>query len=269
MTSTDTSSRGRTDGHSPNDPDGDGAAGSPDTTQSPPTETGDTSAGESRAGGPTVSRRGALRGIGTAALASGALGGAASSASAQSSGGDVDSWLSNTSNHDGIVDQTGQSSVTVEVGVEANGGAFGFGPAAIRVSPDTTVTWEWTGNGGSHDVVDTEGDFESDLTDSAGHTFDHAFSEPGTYTYSCTPHETLGMKGAAVVASGSAVEGGNSGGAGSGSEQLAAPFGNPANRNLGGYLLASVFGLALASPGLFGAFLWLTGDDEPEADRQR
>ncbi len=202
------------------------------------------SAADSGDGAPRISRRGALRGLGAAALAGGALGGAATGVSAQS--GDVESWLSDTSNFDGVVDRTGQSSVTVEVGVEANGGAFGFGPAAIRVSPGTTVTWEWTGNGSAHNVVDADGAFESELTDAAGHTFEHTFSETGTYTYSCTPHETLGMKGAVIVERGG-------GGSGDGGQNI--------DPGAGGLLLAGAFGVALASPGLFGAFLWLTGRD--------
>lgn len=226
--------------------------------------TSDSSA-DGRSGGQTVSRRAALRGLGTAALAGGALGTAATGVSAQSS--DVESWLSDTSNFDGVVDKTGQSSVTVEVGVEANGGAFGFGPAAIRVSPGTTVTWKWTGKGSSHNVVDSGGAFESKLADAAGHTFEHTFSETGTYTYACTPHKTLGMKGAVIVAEGSAGGSGGSGsGSGAGGEQLADPFDDPGPGSLGGLLLAVVFGVALASPGLFGAFLWLTDRDGSESE---
>ncbi|WP_157533135.1 halocyanin domain-containing protein, partial [Haloferax profundi] len=99
----------------------------------------------------------------------------------------------------GVRDETGTDAVTVDVGTEANGGAFGFGPAAIRISTGTTVTWEWTGEGGSHNVVDTDGAFESELAGSSGHTFEHTFEEAGTYTYSCVPHETVGMKGVVVV----------------------------------------------------------------------
>lgn len=266
MPPTETPPQDGTDGRPQRPSDGDDVATPTAETDSPPTDESGAGADAESAGGPAVSRRGALRGLGTAALAGGALGGAASSASAQSSGDEVDSWLGDTSNYDGVVDQTGQSSVTVGVGVEANGGAFGFGPAAVRISPDTIVTWEWTGEGSTHNVVDTEGAFESELTDTAGHTFERTFSEPGTYTYSCTPHETLGMKGAVVVASGS--DGGGSGGGDPGNEQLAAPFGDPGARNLGGYLLAGVFGLALASPGLFGAFLWLTGTEDADTARQ-
>ncbi|ELZ89368.1 halocyanin domain-containing protein [Haloferax sulfurifontis] len=110
-----------------------------------------------------------------------------------------DGWFDNVDNYDGVSDETGSSTVTVTVGAQANGGAFGFGPAAVRVSPGTTVVWEWNGEGGSHNVAADDGSFESELAGSSGHTFEHTFEEAGTYTYACTPHETLGMKGAVVV----------------------------------------------------------------------
>jgi halocyanin-like protein len=124
-----------------------------------------------------------------------------SDASGSGSGGapSFDGWLSNASNYDGVVDRTGASEVTVKVGVEANGGAFGFGPAAVRVDPGTTVVWEWTGEGSMHDVVAKDGRFESEQTDEAGHTYARTFEETGTTKYACTPHRTLGMKGVVVV----------------------------------------------------------------------
>jgi len=113
----------------------------------------------------------------------------------------VSDYLSETDNFEGdIVDETGSDSVTVTVGVEANGGQFGFGPAAVAVSTGTTVTWEWNGQGGQHNVVAEEGaDFESEQTDEEGFTFEQTFEETGTVTYYCSPHESLGMKGAVVV----------------------------------------------------------------------
>ncbi|ELZ65686.1 halocyanin [Haloferax prahovense DSM 18310] len=110
-----------------------------------------------------------------------------------------DGWFDNVDNYDGVLDKTGSSTVTVTVGAQANGGAFGFGPAAVRVSTGTTVVWEWNGKGGSHNVAAADGGFESELVGDSGHTFEHTFEEAGTYRYACTPHETLGMKGAVVV----------------------------------------------------------------------
>jgi halocyanin-like protein len=89
--------------------------------------------------------------------------------------------------------------VTVTVGAQGNGGYLAFDPAAVRVSSGTTVTWEWTGQGGSHNVVAEDGSFESELVAEEGHTFSHTFEESGAYRYYCQPHETLGMNGAVVV----------------------------------------------------------------------
>ncbi len=114
--------------------------------------------------------------------------------------GDVEEYLSDTDNFDGsLEDATGQGEVTVQTGTEANGGNFGFGPAAVRIDSGTTVVWEWTGEGASHNVVDEDGAFESELTDEEGFTFEHTFEDSGTVLYFCTPHKAVGMKGAVVV----------------------------------------------------------------------
>jgi len=113
--------------------------------------------------------------------------------------GSLDQWLANVDNFDGVVDQTDRSTVTVRVGTAGNGGYYAFGPPAIRVSRGTTVEWPWTGEGGTHDVVARDGSFESDLTASADATFGHTFTTTGTYPYYCTPHRSLGMKGAVIV----------------------------------------------------------------------
>jgi len=114
----------------------------------------------------------------------------------------VDSHLSGVDNYDGtVVDETGQDTVTVEVGVQANGGAYGFGPAAVHVDPGTTVQWEWTGEGGGHNVVSAEdGPLDSgSAVSSAGVNYEFTFEEDGVYNYVCVPHEALGMKGSVVV----------------------------------------------------------------------
>ena len=120
-----------------------------------------------------------------------------------SSGGEsnstFDGWLDGVSNYDGVVDETGSSATSVEVGVDNGGQPYGFGPAAIKVSTGTEVTWEWTGKGSTHNVIDEGGAFESELVAEEGHTFSYTFEETGTYKYSCQPHKTLGMKGVVVV----------------------------------------------------------------------
>ncbi len=155
-------------------------------------------------------RRELLRaaGGGTAAAAT-ATAAAAGTASAQPSFG---GWLSDVTNYDSVVDETGAEEVTVEVGVEANGGGFGFGPAAVQVDPGTTVVWEWTGGGGQHNVVAQSGDFESDLVGDDGFTFEHTFEEKGVTRYYCQPHQSLGMKGVVVVGDVPETGGGEGGG---------------------------------------------------------
>lgn len=110
-----------------------------------------------------------------------------------------DGWFDDVSNYDGVVDATGQEAVTVDVGVEGNQGAFAFGPAAVRVDAGTTVTWEWTGNGGAHNVAAEDGSFESGTVSDAGYTFEQTFEATGEVKYVCTPHQSLGMKGIVVV----------------------------------------------------------------------
>ena len=155
-------------------------------------------------------RRRVLRGVAAGATA-GALAATASPAAAQST--DLSQWFSNTDNAGSVADRTGQGEVTVEVGTSGNGPAFGFGPAAVRVDPGTTVVWEWTGEGGQHDAVAEDGSFESSLQQTG--TVEHTFESAGVTTYVCTPHEMTGMKGAVVVGDASVSLGG-SGGTGSG-----------------------------------------------------
>lgn len=112
---------------------------------------------------------------------------------------DFGGWFDDVSNFDGVVDETGADEVTVKVGAEGNGANYAFSPAAVKVSSGTTVIWEWTGKGSTHNVVHDGGDYESELVLEKGHTFEHTFESAGTSKYSCVPHEALGMKGAVVV----------------------------------------------------------------------
>lgn len=147
-----------------------------------------------------VGRRNVLRAVGVAGV--GLLAGCTGGGSTPTPDPDhptFDGWLSNVGNYDGVVDETGKDRVTVRVGVEANGGSYGFGPAAVKISSGTTVEWRWTGDGDSHNVVDQDGAFESDMYQEAGVHFEHQFTSTGTYKYYCQPHKALGMKGVIVV----------------------------------------------------------------------
>lgn len=132
-------------------------------------------------------------GVATASLA-GCLGGG----DFEDGDADADVWLSAVDEFDGIEDHTGTEEVSVTVG---SGNGLAYAPVAIRVDPGTTVVWEWSGDGGSHNVVHAGSDelFESDLVNREGHTFEYTFDDPGTYNYICTPHEASEMKGSVVV----------------------------------------------------------------------
>ena len=112
--------------------------------------------------------------------------------------GAIQDHLSEANNYDGsTADETGQSEVTIDVGGGPDGKAFD--PAAVRISAGTTVTWKWTGEGGSHNVSsvdDSESSFRSGpTTDEAGTTYEYTFDAAGTQLYVCEPHGPVGMKG--------------------------------------------------------------------------
>jgi halocyanin-like protein len=112
---------------------------------------------------------------------------------------EVEDYLGDANNYDGVVDETGSDSVEVAVGPD---GENAFGPAAVRVSSGTTITWDW--KNGSHNVVpdtvpdgsDWSGDESIEQPD---YSHEHTFETAGTYLYYCSPHESVGMKGAVVV----------------------------------------------------------------------
>lgn len=94
-------------------------------------------------------------------------------------------WFDGVSNYRDTKDRRNADAVTVEVGVEANSGYLGFGPAAAAVTPNTTVTWEWTGRGGDHNVVSPTDLFDSGETvDDGDATFAYTFDQPGVFRYS-------------------------------------------------------------------------------------
>nr|WP_310919633.1 halocyanin domain-containing protein [Haloarcula sp. S1CR25-12] len=114
----------------------------------------------------------------------------------------VDAHLAETDNYDGtIVDARGRERTTVRVGVEGNGGRFGFGPPAVHVDSGTTVEWEWTGDGSGH-IVRSVGDGPLDSGDALaepGVNYEFTFEDDGVYNYYCDPHQGVDMKGSIVV----------------------------------------------------------------------
>lgn len=109
---------------------------------------------------------------------------------------DYGGWLA-AAGHEGTVDWTDEDEVTVLVGTGREG--MYFGPAAARIDRETSVVWEWTGDGGRHNVVANDGEFASDQYAKEGATFERSFDELGTYRYVCEPHERRGMKGVVDV----------------------------------------------------------------------
>ena len=181
----------------------------------------------------TLSRRGVMRAAAGTATAVAAGAATTGTAAAQDYGG----WFTDgakggaVGNYDGTtVDETGQDEVTVEVGVDANGGSFGYGPAAVRVSPGTTVNFEWVSN--THNIVVEEqpedagwsGDEE---INNEGYSYSHTFETEGIYKYYCDPHLTMGMKAAIVV-------GGGDGGGGSDAPTVEAEYGDWFTENADG-----------------------------------
>ncbi|SDM91292.1 halocyanin domain-containing protein [Halogranum gelatinilyticum] len=113
---------------------------------------------------------------------------------------EVDEWVVDSGNFDGsVADETDSETATVRVGAEGNRGTFAFDPPVLKVSIDTTITWEWTG-AGPHNVAFEDIDVTSGTpTAEEGATFEHTFEESGVYLYACEPHQSLGMKGAVIV----------------------------------------------------------------------
>ena len=119
---------------------------------------------------------------------------------------DVDEYLSanDASLYDGtIVDMTGEEEITVMNGAGSDG--LAYDPPAVRVDVGTTVVWEWTGEGGAHNVIsDDPSDFElesddGELIDEEGHTWEFTFDDAGTALYFCQAHSAQGQYGAVVV----------------------------------------------------------------------
>jgi halocyanin-like protein len=130
----------------------------------------------------------------------GSGGGGGSDSDGDGSDTSYDGWLSDVSNYDGSpADRTGQDTVDVAVG---SGNGLLYDPPAVRISPGTTVVWEWTGNGGQHNVKEESGAFESKLFSTEGSTFEWTFEERGVFPYLCVPHQAVGMKGVVDVVDG-------------------------------------------------------------------
>jgi len=117
----------------------------------------------------------------------------------------VDDFLTeyDATGYDGeMIDATGTDELTVDVGSGDLG--FGFSPVVVVIDAGTTVTFDWTGVGGDHNVIaaeesDIDIDVEETLVAEEGHTAEETFEESGTYLYECEPHVANGKVGAIVI----------------------------------------------------------------------
>ena len=144
----------------------------------------------------------AAAGATTAAAATGTAAAQSTTEGTEGGGGggggqpDLGGYLDGANNFGGsVTDMRGQDEVVVEVGA---GSGLAYGPAAVHVDNGATVVWEWTGEGGAHNVVAEDETFNSGSTQTSG-TFEYTFEEDGIYDYFCVPHKGSGMLGAVVV----------------------------------------------------------------------
>ena len=81
-----------------------------------------------------------------------------------------------------------------------------FSPSTVTVQAGETVTWT-RGDSGPHDVVFDTGPEGVDLDalshrayiKKKGEAVSSTFTTPGTYSYYCAPHKSIGMKGTIIV----------------------------------------------------------------------
>lgn len=72
------------------------------------------------------------------------------------------------------------------VGVTSvNMGDEAFSPPVIQVTQGATVTWTFSDGGTEHNVV---GDGWGTANPQSSGSFEHTFTQPGTYFYKCTLH---------------------------------------------------------------------------------
>ena len=154
-----------------------------------------------------VSRRTFMRTAGgTAAVVGGATAATGTAAGQEGGGGSVEpDWPSATNGNVGSYqDARGQDSVTISVGAGDQG--LAFDPTQVWVDPGTTITWEWTGAGGAHNVQTVEGGGPAsldsgDAVGEEGYTYEYETSEEdaGITHYHCVPHTAVGMHGGLAV----------------------------------------------------------------------
>jgi halocyanin-like protein len=164
-----------------------------------------------------VTRRAFMRTAGGATVAAGAATATTGTAAAQE---EQPVWPSGASsgNVGSYQDARGQGEVTVSVGAGDSG--LAFDPTLLWVDPGTTITFEWTGAGGAHNVQTVEGGGPASLDSGdpvgeEGATYEYEVTEEdaGITHYHCVPHTAVGMH--AGLAVGGDIETESTGGGGS------------------------------------------------------
>ncbi|ELZ48263.1 blue (type 1) copper domain protein [Halorubrum californiense DSM 19288] len=149
-----------------------------------------------------VSRRAFMRTAGGAAAAAGAATATAGTAAAQEVEPD---WPSAAVGNVGsYTDARGQDSVTISVGAGDQG--LAFDPTLVWVDEGTTITWEWTGNGGNHNVQTVDGGGPASLDsgnpvgeEGATYEYETSGEDAGITHYHCVPHTAVGMHAGLAV----------------------------------------------------------------------
>ncbi len=151
----------------------------------------------------------ALAGLGTLTGCLGSAGDvpALASGAAETDGTDAQcltDFLDGANGYDGVEKRYGpdaQPTITTGASPAGTDAHDAFDPVVVRVVPETTVSWLWTGYGGPHNVVALDGAFDSgEPAESSGTNFEHTFSEPGTYRYVSESDGDSGMRGVVEVA---------------------------------------------------------------------
>ncbi len=153
-----------------------------------------------------MKRRDFMRTAGGATAVAAATAGAATPAAAQAEEPDFGPYLDDAREFDTTDDRRGQEEVTVAVGAGDEG--LAYDPAALWIDPGTTVIFEWTGDGGGHNVAREAGTenfgFDEIIAEPGVH-YEYTFTEEdaeendGIVLYKCTPHEGQGMKGGIAI----------------------------------------------------------------------
>jgi plastocyanin len=78
-----------------------------------------------------------------------------------------------------------------------------FEPANVTVPVGTTVTWTLVAGG--HSTTSATGLWDSGVTREVGDVLSYTFSQPGTYSFFCIPHQAVGMVGTVTVTAAAAA----------------------------------------------------------------